>query len=124
MVDASGSVRLDRWLVAARMYKTRPIAQEACEGGHVKLNGRPADSAKAVRVGDEVEAQGPDGPRRWRILQLEIRRGPASVAQTLYEDHSPPPIPRSEATFSRDRGAGRPSKRDARELRKVKYGDG
>lgn len=123
MMGETGAVRLDRWLVAARMYKTRPLAQEACEGGHVKLNGRPADSAKAVRVGDQVEAPGPLGPRVWRVLMLEVRRGPAVHARTLYDDQSPPPVPQAEPAFLRDRGAGRPSKRDARALRRVKLGE-
>lgn len=113
------TVRLDRWLFAARCFKTRPLAQAACEGGHVKVNGRPAESAKPVHVGDTVEARTPGGLRVLRVLALEVKRGPASVARTLYEDHSPPPEPHVPVAL-RDRGEGRPTKRDRRELRRFK----
>lgn len=113
------SVRVDRWLLAARCYKTRPLAQAACEGGHVKVNGRTAESARAVKVGDEVEAQTPGGVRKLTVVGLGEKRGTAEAARALYEDHSPPPAPR-DPLAPRDRGEGRPTKRDARELRRLK----
>lgn len=115
-----GAVRLDRWLVAARMYKTRPVAQAACDAGEVRVNGIVAAPARAVRVGDEVEADTPGGARKWKVLALAEKRGPAEVARTLYEDHSPPPPPKAEPNALRERGAGRPTKREGREIRRLR----
>lgn len=113
-------VRLDRWLVAARMFKTRPVAQAHCEGGHVKLNGKTAGSSKAVRVGDEVDAVTPGGRRVWRVLAVSVRRGPPALARLMYEDHSPPPVEDPVPVALRERGTGRPTKREARESRRLK----
>lgn len=118
--ETLGSVRLDRWLVAARMFKTRTIAQEHCDGGHVKVNGLTAAPAKSVKVGDQVEAQTLGGRRVWRVRGLGLRRGPAEVARTLYEDETPPAPPPTEPVAVRERGDGRPTKRDAREIRRLK----
>ena len=115
-----GSVRLDRWLVAARMFKTRPLAQEACAAGHVKVNGNSAESAKGLKVGDEVDALAPGGRRVWRVLGLAVKRGPATVARALYEDHTPPPPPPTGPMALRERGAGRPTKREGRDIRRLK----
>ena len=117
---APGSVRLDRWLVASRMFKTRPLAQEACSAGHVKVNGHSAESAKGLKVGDEVDALAPGGRRVWRVLGLAVKRGPAAVARTLYEDHTPPPPPPTGPVALRERGAGRPTKRQGRDIRRLK----
>lgn len=117
---APGSVRLDRWLVASRMFKTRPLAQEACSAGHVKVNGNSAESAKGVRVGDEVDALAPGGRRVWRVLGLAVKRGPAAVARTLYEDRTPAPPPPTGPMALRERGAGRPTKREGRDIRRLK----
>lgn len=118
---ADDAVRIDRWLVAARCFKTRPLAQEACDGGHVKVNERPAQPARPVKVGDTVEARTPGGLRVLKVLALDVKRGPASVARALYEDHSPPPPPREAGPMAlRDRGEGRPTKRDARDIRRLK----
>ncbi len=112
-------VRLDRWLVAARLYKTRNVAQEHCTGGLVKLNGERADAGKMVKVGDQVEAMRADRRLIWKIAALEVRRGPASAAVGLYEDLTPPEVvvPKVEV---RDRGVGRPTKREGREIRRLK----
>lgn len=119
VTDPEDRVRLDRWLVASRLYKTRPIAQAQCAGGLVKLNGERADSGKQVKVGDVVEA--PRGDRRlvWKIVALEVRRGPASAAQLLYEDLSPPVAP-VVPVETREHGIGRPTKREGREIRRLK----
>lgn len=112
-------VRLDRWLVAARLYKTRTIAQEHCAGGLVKLNSERADAGKMVKCGDTIEAVRAEKRLIWRILALEVRRGNATAAQALYEDLTPvaPVVPVVE---QRDRGVGRPTKREGREIRWLK----
>lgn len=118
--EPAGSVRIDRWLVAARAYKTRGLAREACEAGHIKVNGGGATPAKAVRVGDTVEALLPRGRVTWVIRALEVRRGSATRARALYEDRTPPREPELPAFVERDRGAGRPTKREARLLRQLR----
>ena len=92
--EAPGTVRLDKWLWAARFYKTRALAVEAIDGGKVDVNGQGAKRAKAVRVGDRIQFRQP--PYAWDVAVkgLSERRGPASVAVTLYE----------ETTDSRRRG--------------------
>ena len=104
------------------MFKTRSLAAKACTAGHVQCNGAVVKAAKLVRVGDEIEVLHPGGLRIWLISELAAKRGPASVASTLYEDRSPPPEPKAERdTFiERDRGAGRPVKRERRILMRIR----
>ncbi|MDP2304952.1 MAG: RNA-binding S4 domain-containing protein [Pseudomonadota bacterium] len=108
------TVRLDKWLIAARMFKTRPLAQEACDGGHVTVNDRAAAPARAVKSGDIVVALTHSGKKILRITGLEEKRGPAAHARTLYDDLTPPTPPSEEPVALRGRGAGRPTKRDRR----------
>ncbi len=117
------SVRIDRWLNAVRLYKTRTHAQEACRGGHVKLNGRSAEPSSQVKVGDRVEAIAPRGPIVFDVLGLAEKRQSPPKARELYEDHSPPPPPRDERPVLRPRGAGRPTKADRRALRRLRGRD-
>jgi ribosome-associated heat shock protein Hsp15 len=121
-VHTMEEVRIDKWLWAARCFKTRSSAATACTAGHVKLNGAAAKPAKNVRVGDRVEVRTPGGLRVLEVASLADRRGSASVAKTLYLDHSPPPPPRDlvAPAARRDPGAGRPSKREQRLLRKLR----
>lgn len=79
-------VRIDKWLWAARFYKTRSLATEAVLGGHVQLNGARVKPAKEVREGDELEVR--IGPQRWSLVVtgLSDKRGPAAVARTLYQE--------------------------------------
>lgn len=114
------TVRLDRWLVAARMYKTRPVAQDHCRGGQVRVNGAPAGSDRGVKLGDTIDATTPGGQRVWKVLLLGVTRGPAAVAKGMYDDLTPPPPADVEAVAPRERGAGRPTKRDGREVRWLK----
>ncbi len=119
--ETSG-VRIDKWLWAARMFKTRSLAAKACDAGHVKVAGVSVKPAKLVRVGDTLEAVTPGGLKILEVRKLSEDRGPAPVARELYEDHSPPPPPREyvEPFARRARGAGRPTKRDRRELGKLR----
>ena len=113
------SVRIDKWLWAARCFKTRSLAGDACSGGKITINGKTAKPSSSVRPDDMVEANTPGGPRVLRVVALAERRGPASFAQTLYEDLTPPPPPREARQLPpllRNRGAGRPTKRDRRQI--------
>src|SRR5690606_38735743 len=83
----AAEVRLDKWLWAARCFKTRSAASDACAAGHVKVNGASAKAARPVRSGDRIEAVTPGGPRILEVAALSDRRGPATVARTLYVDH-------------------------------------
>lgn len=110
------SVRIDRWLCASRLYKTRSLSQQACTGGLVKLNGAPVRPSHPVRAGDEIRAEAPRGLVVWIVTGLAEKRLAAPEAQKLYEDHSPPPPPREEHVAPRERGAGRPTKAERRAL--------
>lgn len=118
------SVRIDKWLVAVRVYKTRSDATAACSGGKVRVGGRAARPSLALRVGDRVEARVGDRVRELEVLRLIEKRVGASVAVECYVDHSPvaPHAPRESRVqvFDRDAGAGRPTKRDRRELRRLR----
>ena len=115
-------VRIDKWLWAARMCKTRSMASEACTGGHVQINDETAKASKSVMVGDTVDVLTPGGPRVLEVAGLADKRGPAKVAVTLYVDHTPPPAPTGpmagDPTFDRGsrrgRKGARPTKRDRR----------
>ncbi len=115
-------VRIDKWLWAARFYKTRSEAQKACSGGHVKINGSSVRPSHAVQVGDHIEAHAPRGLVIVDVLALAEKRLGAPLARALYEDHSPPPPPKIEPIELRDRGAGRPTKADRRAMERLKAG--
>lgn len=110
------STRVDRWLWAVRVHKTRSDATRACAGGRVEVNGRTAKPAQRVRVGDRVRARVGDRERLLDVVRVIERRVGAPVAAECYQDHSPPPPERPlQALFGqRERGAGRPTKRDRR----------
>ena len=117
------SVRIDKWLWAARFFKTRSAAQQAVEGGKVKLNGERTKPAKEVRIGDELSIH--IGTYEWlvRVIALSDRRGPATVARTLYEEDEASRARRIERVALRRVAAvpgsdrrGRPTKRERRQL--------
>jgi ribosome-associated heat shock protein Hsp15 len=112
--SAGPSVRIDKWLCAARIYKSRTAAQEACTAGHVSVNGLAARSSHAVVVGDEISARAPRGDLVLEVAALGDKRLSPPKARELYVDHSPPPPPREERVAPRGRGAGRPTKADRR----------
>jgi ribosome-associated heat shock protein Hsp15 len=117
VADSSAlSTRADRWLWAARAFKSRTLAADACDGGKVTVNGVGAKPHKLIRPGDELVLTTGNGKRILKVVGLAERRGPASVARTLYEDLSPPPPPRDPTMPRRDPGSGRPSKRERRQL--------
>ncbi len=110
--------RLDRWLWSVRLTKTRTEATDACRAGHVRLNGRPAKAAHTVAVGDRVEARLHGRERVVEVVRLIENRVGAPIAVECYLDHSPPPSSRDDpgALGLRDRGTGRPTKRDRRQI--------
>lgn len=99
-----------------RVFKTRSAAAEACRGGHVRVNGARAKPSAAVKVGDTVEARAYDRQRVVEVTRLIDTRVGAALAAECLIDRSPPPPPRDDPFGLRGRGAGRPSKRDRREL--------
>lgn len=115
------SSRLDRWLWSVRLTKTRPDAAAACRGGHVRVNDRPAKPATAVAPGDEVRARVGSTIRIVEVVRvIQKRVGPADAA-TCFIDRTPPP-PTEPPVAHRDRGAGRPTKRERRILDKFRGG--
>ena len=115
---AMEETRVDRWLCAVRLCKTRPMATDLCQGGHVKVNGIAAKPSTRIRVGDRVEAYVGERLRSVEVVKvIESRVGAADAAECLI-DHSPPPPPRDPLPPGLEwaRGAGRPSKRLRREL--------
>ncbi|WP_020666509.1 RNA-binding S4 domain-containing protein [Amycolatopsis nigrescens] len=117
------STRLDRWLWAVRLLKTRPDAAAACRGGHVRVNDRPAKPATAVSPGDEIRARVGDTTRIVEVVRVIQKRVGAADAVTCYIDRTPaPPSDTPPPVARRDRGAGRPTKRERRVLDKFRSG--
>jgi ribosome-associated heat shock protein Hsp15 len=124
-------VRIDKWLWAARLFKTRGLATEAVVGGRVQVNGARVKPSKDVRPGDEVDVTFAQGRRVTALIAATAeRRGPASFAQRLY-DETPESIAAREAHAAERRlavppapvrGEGRPTKRDRRRLEAMREG--
>ena len=111
------TARIDRWLWAVRLCKTRPDATDACRAGHVTVNGVSAKAATPVHVGDRVEARLAGRERIVVVTRLIDKRVGAAIAAECLVDHSPPPPEREPVpVFNRDPGTGRPTKRDRRTL--------
>lgn len=115
--------RLDKWLWAARFFKTRTLAARACELSRVQSNHQPARSSREVRVGDLLSVQTEGGTFEVEVLALSDERGPASVAQQLYRETEASREARRQYAEERKAGlhftpapAGRPSKRDRRRI--------
>jgi ribosome-associated heat shock protein Hsp15 len=117
------SVRMDKWLWAARFFKTRALAARACELGRIQSNEQPAKPAREVRVGDSLRVTNDGGDFQVEVLLLSEVRGPASVAQTLYRESEASRELRMKVAAERkamrqfeELPAGRPSKRDRRRI--------
>ena len=115
-------VRLDRWLWAVRLYKTRTLAADACRGGHVKVNGQPVKPSREVRPGDLVQARTGDVLRTVRVLATLENRLAAKQVPLFLEDLTPPEEferarnPEARAVIARAPGSGRPTKKERRVL--------
>ena len=116
------STRVDKWLWAVRVYPTRTVSSDKCSGGHVRVNGGPVKPATTVRIGDRVTANVGGEERILEVARIVEKRVSATVAAECFVDHSPPPRPRDDAmpVFTRDRGTGRPTKRDRRQLDRLR----
>ncbi|MFF9894118.1 MULTISPECIES: RNA-binding S4 domain-containing protein [Streptomyces] len=120
---AGGTVRVDSWIWSVRLVKSRSMGAAACKGGHVRVNGERVKPAHGVKPGDEVRLRQAQGRERVVVVKRLIRkRVGAPVAVECYVDNSPPPPPREAVAPAgvRDRGAGRPTKRDRRELERLR----
>lgn len=128
MPPASDSVRIDKWLWAARFFKTRSLATDAVDGGKVRLNGERVKPARSVKIGDTLDID--NGSTEWEVVvrDLSDKRGAASVAQALYTE-TEGSIGRRQARseqrkFFREPGEaikGRPTKRDRRQIDKSNF---
>ncbi len=124
--DDAASLRLDKWLWYARFFKSRSLATQFCNAGKLRVDGVIVKKAHhAVRPGEVLTFARGRQVRVIRVLALATRRGPATEAQALYEDLSPPMPSRDAAepatvAAARDAGAGRPTKRDRRQLEKLR----
>ncbi|MYR08642.1 DUF3558 domain-containing protein [Gordonia sp. SID5947] len=120
------TTRVDSWIWAIRLTKTRSAAGAACRGGHVRVNGATAKPAQPVAVGDEVRVRLHGHERVVEVTALISKRVSAPAAAECYIDRSPPPPPREVVASQprRDRGAGRPTKRERRELDRLRMHGG
>jgi ribosome-associated heat shock protein Hsp15 len=120
-------VRMDKWLWAARFFKTRSLAARACELGRIESNGQPAKPAREVRVGELLRVKNDGGDFQVEVLALSEMRGPAAVAQTLYRETDASRELRRKLAEERKSmpyfeawREGRPSKRNRREIDRLR----
>ncbi|RAV33439.1 RNA-binding S4 domain-containing protein [Corynebacterium heidelbergense] len=115
-------VRVDAWVWAVRLCKTRSQAAQACRAGHVKVNGEAVKPAQPVVVGDRVRVWVNHREHVVEVRELVAKRVAPAVARQAYVDHSPPPPPKEVLASlpQRDRGAGRPTKKERRELERLR----
>ena len=116
-------MRIDKWLWAARFFKTRSLATKACELGRISGNGQPAKPAREVRVGDMLQVKNEGGEFTIEVLGVSEMRGPAPVAQGLYKETDASKELRTKLSLERKAGLafdglreGKPSKKDRREI--------
>jgi len=121
-------VRIDKWLWAARFFKTRSLATRACELGRIESNGQTAKPAREVRTGDQLKVKNDTGDFHVEVLALSEMRGPAAVAQTLYRETEASRELRVKLAAERKAMArfegpreGKPSKRDRREIDRFQH---
>jgi ribosome-associated heat shock protein Hsp15 len=121
------SMRIDKWLWAARFFKTRSLATRACELGRIQCNGQPAKASREVHAGDRLHVKNDSGDFQLEVLLLSEMRGPAAIAQTLYQETEESRELRRKAAEERKAmphfeamREGKPSKRDRRELNRFR----
>lgn len=120
------TARVDQWLWSVRLTRTRSDAAAACRSGHVSVNGKSAKPATPVHVGDRIEARLAGRQRIVEVRRVIAKRVGAAIATECLEDFSPPPPERDPGTVPfavRDRGAGRPTKRDRRRIDRLRGRD-
>lgn len=121
-VGGPASTRVDRWVWVVRLTRTRAMAAAACRAGHVRVNGDRAKPATLVHVGDEVRFRGDGLERIVDVACIIEKRVGAAAAAECFIDRTPPPPPREHVALAaqRDRGAGRPTKRERREIDRLR----
>lgn len=121
---APSTVRLDIWLWSARLLPTRSAATAACRAGHVRRNGRATKASRRIVIGDELTVRKAGRDRIVVVTRILTTRVGAPIARTAYEDHSPQPAPQLlAAPPRRDKGSGRPTKRERRALDRLRGRD-
>ncbi len=121
------SIRLDKWLKIARIFKRRPQAAEACDAGRVKVNGNVAKAGKTIRIGDSITVKVSNGYRELKVVDIFFRSIPAKLARELYEEERSQTIPDETQELIRlmkqpkpPKYKGRPSKKERREMEKTR----
>lgn len=116
------NVRIDKWIWAVRIFKTRSLATEACKKGHISIGNLPVKASRIIHPGEVVKVRKPPITRSFKILALAEKRMSAKLISDYVEDVTPPEelelqeMQKSMRWISRDRGTGRPTKKDRREL--------
>ncbi|WP_426997375.1 RNA-binding S4 domain-containing protein [Pseudarthrobacter sp. N5] len=122
--SSRATVRIDAWLWAIRAYKTRSAATAACRAGHVRVNGNPVKASQTVVPGDTVRVRQPGFERILEVRRLIAKRVGAEAASHCFTDHTPErPAAPALGLPQRDRGAGRPTKKDRREMERLRGED-
>ncbi len=121
-MEQLSSVRVDSWIWAVRLTKTRSLATAACKAGHVRVNGDRVKPSQSVKIGDSVRVRVGEREHIVQVSRIVAKRVGAAVAAECLVDHTPPPPPREHVAAAgiRDRGAGRPTKRDRRDLDRLR----
>lgn len=122
MTEDAAPVRIDVWVWAVRLLKTRSLSAQACKAGHIKLNGVAVKPSQLVTPGDRVRVWADHRERDVEVVSTVRKRVGAAIAQACYIDHSPPPPPK-EILLSmprRDKGAGRPTKKERRDIDRLR----
>lgn len=122
MPEDAAPVRIDVWVWAVRLLKTRSLSAQACKAGHIKLNGVAVKPSQLVTPGDRVRVWADHRERDVEVVSTVRKRVGAAIAQACYIDHSPPPPPK-EILLSmprRDKGAGRPTKKERRDIDRLR----
>jgi ribosome-associated heat shock protein Hsp15 len=129
MTTLNERVRIDKWLWAVRLYKTRSLAVQACKAGHVKVDGHNVKPARFIHIGEIVQARCGFVKRKVKVLELLERRVSAKEVSDYLEDLTPPEDLRPKTNpkvlqpvILHKRGAGRPTKRDRRKLDELEWG--
>ena len=116
------SVRIDKWLWAVRLFKTRSLASEECKKGKVMIDGMPLKPSREIKVGDKIQVKRPPIVRTYQVLGLSEKRMGAKLVVDFIKDITTPEelevleVQKHMGWFNREKGTGRPTKRDRREL--------
>lgn len=121
LVPELTETRIDKWLWAVRVFKTRQLASEACKGGHAQLGDRDAKASTVVHIGDRVTVRAGGRQRELEVTKVIEKRVGAKIAAECFIDHTPAPEPEADAAvMQRDARTGRPTKRDRRDIERLR----